>query len=371
MAGALSGVTKAHASQLRARSGEQPPRLRWLVPVVLMGCCLAPSIALADGDNRITVLDLESDDVHDSFAGDLTASLRGALGSRPGFILHDSHASLLQLSLAHNCDPSEAACLGVLARDLELDGFIFGKVTHEGGAPVAILRRFDLRSGSVERSALVTFTSREIKSDELDRGAEHLLDELLRTPDVKATPKPQPHLELSPPTAAATTRANPAHSAHHAPREAVVEDTGGGSATTTLAYALLAGSLLSAGMTAVSFIEVYNAEHNANFMRYRFAVGDSSPNAKNVCSEADAGRSYGLDASSFRDARSSCKTGSTFEILQFVFLGGAIVAGGLGAFLLATDSSEEKPVAGAQQAALSVQPSVGLHNLSVDAQLTF
>jgi hypothetical protein len=366
MLGAPANWTEPKGAWRHGWRGEPSPctQPRWLGLFVLVCCNLAPSAAWASaGGYRLAVLDLESDDVHDNFAGELTQRLHSAMGSRTGYALHETHVSLLQLSLAQNCDPAEATCLAELALQLEVDGFIFGKVTHEGGVPVALLRRYDIKSQSVDRTSLVTFTSREIQSDEFARGADHLLNDLLGTP----TAAPELHAAVLPPAAGAATSVPAAKGDGISPR-------------TTLAYALIATSLLAAGMTAVAFIEVYDAENNANYTRYRYAVGDTNPTVSNVCNEADAGHTYGLDSSSFHEAKNSCSTGNTFAVLQYVFLGAALVTGGIGAYLLATDESEQAPSADSKRTArdarpravaFRLQPNLGFRSAGLNARLSF
>jgi hypothetical protein len=343
---------RSHPSRRRARVGG--------FGLLVLLCCsaIAERASANSAGYRLAILDLESDDVHDNFAGELTKRLDAAMTSRTSYRLHETHVSLLQLSLSQNCDPAQAECLGVLAVQLQVDGFIFGKVTHEGGAPVALLRRYDMKSQSVDRTSLVTFASREVQPADLERGAEHLLNDLLGPPSATSTAL------VAPPLAAGAAAADAGQPG--------AESTGI-SGRTTLGYALIAGSLLAAGMTAVSFIEVYDAEQNANYTRYRYAVGDSNPGVSNVCHEADAGHMYGLDAASFKEAQSSCHLGNTFEVLQFVFLGTALVTGGIGAYLLATDDTETEPSPTKKPSTASwhVRPNFAFGRAGLDARVSF
>jgi hypothetical protein len=287
----------------------------------------------------------------------LTERLRAALSDRSGYELQYAPVSLAQLSLAHDCDTSKADCLATIARELKLDGFVFGKVTHEGGAPVALLRRYDLRSGSVDRSALVTFASVEVAQDELERGAEELLASLLGGQPSAGRARLQP--SASQPAKAAAPASTPATAA-----------STGLSGQAAVAYSLLGLAVLSAGMAVASFIWVNDAEHNANFNSYRLAVGDSNPSVRDVCSEASAGKNYGLDATSFSQVKSSCSTGTTFEVLQYVFIASAVVAGGVGTYLLAShDSTSDEPSAAGH--GLRLRPSLGRRELGLSARLVF
>jgi hypothetical protein len=328
-----------------------------LAGLLAFACCgLVSTRAFArDATYRMALLELESDNVHDKFAGLLTQRLRAALSDRSGYELQYAPVSLAQLSLAHDCDTSKADCLATIARELKLDGFVFGKVTHEGGAPVALLRRYDLRSGSVDRSALVTFASLDVEQDELERGAEQLLAGLLGG-DTAASAHSQP-------SAAQPAKAVAASTPVTKPATAL-------SGRTVATYSLLAGSVLSAGMAVASFIWVNDAGHNTNFKSYRLAVGDSNPSVRDVCSEAAAGKDYGLDAASFRQVKSSCSSGTTFEVLQYVFIASAVVAGGFAAYLLASDdSTSEQPRRTSRS--LSLRPNVGRRDFGVSARLIF
>jgi hypothetical protein len=343
--------------QLYTTGVPEPSRSRGGLGAALLAfiCSCLPTVnALAhDAAYRVALLELESDSVHDDFAGLLTERLRAALSERSGYELLYAPVSLAQLSLAHNCDTSHADCLAMIARELKLDGFVFGKVTHEGGAPVALLRRYDLKGESVDRSALVTFASLDADRDELERGAQELLTRLLNTPQV-AGPRPQP--------IAARTRAVAA-----LPATSTSEPASGVSGQSVAAYSLLAASVLSAGMAVASFIWVDQSEHNANFNDYRLAVGDQKPSVRDVCTEASANRNYGLAAASFRDVKSSCSMGTTFEVLQYVFIAGAVLTGGLATYLLASDDSTERKAG----TALSLHPSLARGELGMRARLAF
>jgi hypothetical protein len=355
----VSARLSTHRTSER-RHASRAARAVPLAALLAFACCgLASGSAHArEAPYRLALLELESDNVHDNFAGLLTERLRSALSERSGYELQYAPVSLAQLSLAHDCDTSKADCLATIARELKLDGFVFGKVTHEGGAPVALLRRYDLSNGSVDRSALMTFASTEVAQDELERGAQELLASLLGSQPPAGRARLQP------------SAAKPAKTAHTASTPASAPSTGL-SGQATVAYSLLALSVLSAGMAVASFIWVNDAEHNANFNGYRLAVGDSNPGVRDVCSEASAGKSYGLDAASFRQVKSSCTTGTTFEVLQYVFIAGAVVAAGVGTYLLASDDSTSEQPSPAVRSRLSLRTSLGRRDFGLSARLSF
>ena len=304
---------------------------------------------------RLAVLELESDNVHDQLASQLTARLRTALTERAGYELRDAQVSLVQMSLAQDCLTAQADCLAKIARELDLDGFVFGIVTHDGGAPAALLRRYDVNTQQVDRSALLALPGQAMTPDEIDRGAHKLLDDLFGTTRalterLLALPAPGPR--------SSTWQAR-------LPSKRKADSRPG--VRNIAAYVLLGGALASAGMVALSFYEIHAAEHSPSFTSYRYAIGDSGPGVSEVCSEAEAGKSYGLDANALRSVKSSCATGTTFEVLQYVFLGTALISGAVGTYLLVSgDSPQERA-----PHAFGLRPSVGRRSVGLTARLAF
>lgn len=339
-----------------------PRRRSWLRTFVLVWvnalplCFALEGSALAESaEYRMAVFALETDDLQDQFAVRLAQQLRATLDARSDYSLEDTRVSLVQLSLAQNCNTAAAACLAAIAQSLGVDGFVFGKVTHEGGVPVALLRRYDLWSQQVDRSALASFTSNAPRRAELDRASAQLLIDLLGPVPKPIHTQPEiasPHLlKLSKP-------------GDLAPPENDV------TASRVAGYALLGGAVLSAGASVLAFVEVHRAERNRDFERYRLAVGARTTNVSDVCDEASAGRRYGMDASSFREVKSACSRGTTFEILQFVFIGGAVVTGGLAAYFLTSGGgSKERPTLGSDN--WSLHPTIARKGFGLGARMKF
>ena len=132
---------------------------------------------------------------------------------------------------------------------------------------------------------------------------------------------------------------------------------------------MLGAAVVSAGLTVLSFVEINQSVHDPSFEAYRLAVGQNDVRATDVCDEAGTGKRYGLSDANFRDVRSACSTGQTFEVLQYVFLGTAVVTGGLATFLLLggddAHETERKPQA------VTLLPSVGLRQIALHASLRF
>lgn len=331
------------------------------VYVALAVLASQPAQAASD-EYRLAVFELESDALHDQFADGIAARVRSALDARSDYALHQTRVSLTQLSLAQDCNTNDAACLGAIARSLGIDGFLFGKITHDGGAPAVVLRRYDLWSASVDRSALASFNSTSPQADELDHAATRLLEDLLGPEPTQLSTVPTPSGILPAPVAPPQLE-----------RPAVLEtrESTSLSPSRIAGFALLGGAVLSTGLSVLSFAFVARAERSRDYERYRLAVGQRSMNVRDVCDEADGGRRYGVDAATFREAKNACSRGTTFEILQFVFIGSAVVSGGLAAYFLtsAGGGARERPSLGNRT--FSLHPSLARRGFAVNTRIKF
>jgi len=342
--------------------------------VALCGATLCLSFVIALSSSRVCaqtprlgLLQLESEDVQDdALAPRLTQELREQLSSRADYTLVDNtKVTLHQVSLGQNCNPSDASCLQKIADSLKLDGLLFGKVTHEGGVPIAVTRRYDKKSNTVQSWAIVSFESSTVTDAQLTEQTQTLVATLLggnepEDESVEAAPEPAP----------ASLTPQPAEGS--AITESLQEKrslSSGMSLRTVAGIALLGGAAASVGMSIFSFTQVNSAQHNSSYESYRMAVGQMNASVKDVCSEADAGKRYGLSQDGFRDVKRSCSSGQTFEVLQYVFIGSAILTGGLATYLLVGGKSDTPPPSDA--ARLSFHPSVGRGGASLTARLQF
>lgn len=397
----------------RSRSGRS---------VFLLGCCasllanvlvnlaplgegLCPSKARAQAAKpyRLGLLQLESDAVHeDTVAPALMAELRDALPKRTDYELVDTHVSLTQLSLAEDCVVTELSCLAQISEKLTLDGFVFGKVTHDDGeVPMASFRRFDRAQGAIQSTAIISFGSEKFSQERLQAEVHQLLNKLLgpgpkqalaaivaAAPAKPATmPVPTQPVPTPPPAPVAEPMAAPAAAPGPAPAETAavatakpaapvvapdeVDPKTGISARKLAGYVLLGGAAASVGMSVLSFVQVDRAASNTSFQEYRGLVGANNATAKDVCDEANAGKKYNQRPEFINQVKSSCSIGSTFEVLQYVFIGSALVTGGLATFLLlgGGDSKERAQATGLDH--ITLHPSIGRGGASLSARMRF
>ncbi|HET8938596.1 MAG TPA: hypothetical protein VFN67_34360 [Polyangiales bacterium] len=363
-----------------------------MVGLVPSGELLCPNKARAQAAKpyRLGLLQLESDAVHeDTVAPALMAELRNALPKRTDYEVVDTHVSLTQLSLAEDCIVTELSCLGQISEKLTLDGFLFGKVTHDDGeVPMASFRRFDRAQGTIQSTAIISFGSERFSDERMQAEVHQLLNKLLGpgpkqalaaivAPAPTPTPPPAPVAETAAPAPASTAAATAAvATATPKPADPVlaadeIDPKTGVSARKVAGYVLLGGAAASVGMSVLSFVQVDRAANNASFQEYRGLVGANNATAKDVCDEANAGKRYNQKADFFNQVKSSCSTGSTFEVLQYVFIGSALVTGGLATFLLlgGGDSNEKARATGLQH--ITLHPSIGRGGASLSARMRF
>jgi hypothetical protein len=123
----------------------------------------------------------------------------------------------------------------------------------------------------------------------------------------------------------------------------------------------LGGALIVGGV--YSMIKVNSINHDDRFTNYAKGFG---PN-EDVCQRAGNGAiSRAPGAGSPDDVKSLCDSGSTFQTLQWVFLGLGVASAGAGAYLLATSPKSEPT-----QGKLTVMPRVGKTENGVDLRLVF
>ena len=310
-------------------------------------------------------MQLESEDVQeDELAPRLISELREQLSKRTDVAVVDTKVSLHQLSVGQNCNPAEAACLQRISDSLKLDGLLFGKVTHEGGVPMAVTRRYDRKSATIQSWAIVSFESNTVTDEQLKEQTQTLVTTLLGPVPESGQVASKPNTE---PDAAAKASAENSELTDSLQEQRSLSS--GMSLRTVAGLALIGGAAASVGMSVFSFVQVDRAQHNTSYENYRMAVGQMNTSVKDVCDEANAGKRYNLSVDGFKDVKRSCSSGQTFEVLQYVFIGSAILTGGLATYLLVGGKSDTQSDKASSR--LSFHPAIGKGGASLTARLRF
>jgi hypothetical protein len=249
----------------------------------------------------------------------------------------------------HDCEITDAACRDSIARQLEVDELIYGAIRNGTFGHVV-----ELHYSSA--GGVLTHASREImiegaSDSDLASEARGLLREL-RPSDTSGEPPMERVPALKP-----ERRPVPLAVSH----EPEPEDEP--SSNDWLGYTLFGVAAVSAGLMVYSWNEIDAAGSNVNFRAYREAVGRAATGemVDDVCAEADAGEAYGL-GERLENVRGACRRGETFEILQWVFAGTALLGAGFGTYFLLDDEGEPDaarasltPVLGKNDAGLRVR----------------
>lgn len=385
--------------------------------------------ARAASPPSVIVLGLQSAEGDDEFTRALTDALRRAMRELPQWWTTPREMTLAQMLLAHGCDDADEPCLADIARTLHVDRVIYGQVsrTADSGAYdfVVTLSLFTMPQRKVERSfhdlisrASVTSSQQlfeiarsyiqkvtglrrtatmtlhaNVPGAEIflnqnsigvtdDRGAftvvemspgyhtyevrapgyksyrrsvkltpgQHLTDDVLLDEDrtrpltVVAPPKPEPEPEES-----------------------------AGRPLAWLGWTAVGVSAVMVGATAYSWLRISAIQDDPTYTEYRAAAPQGT---NDVCAAASRGDTFGnpqISSSDVLRVQSLCSEADTLEVLQWVFLGTAVAAGGLGAYLLlrpidAPDHAEDQDSLASR---LRITPRVGMGRAGLDLSLRF
>ena len=328
---------------------------RWAAVLSVIACAGGVQPLAAQQRKQVAVLSLESDMVTDDVAKGLRQAVCDALAARPDWEVHETQVSLAQLSFAHDCSPTEPTCLRAITEQFELDSLVFGRISRRDEEIVVHLSRFEPQAGAVERNADAAFASQKVTPESLEAQGRVLTSQLF-------DPRPKSVAE-------GVASSDPERSLQLA-RSLKPAAESGISGRTVAGYSLLGAAALSAGLSVFSFVQIQNAQDDEGFNNYRRAVGRMAPEVQDVCSEVDAGKSYNVSGSDFERSIISCNRGQTYQLLQFVFLGSALITGGLGAYLLLGDRPE-RARAEQRARALRLQPRFSRNSAELSAQWRF
>ena len=404
--------------------------MRWRAGLLLWIACVAVPVRVSAADSSVVVLGLRSLEGDDDFANSMTDALRTAAKAVPGWRVLERAVSMSQMVLANNCDDVDTACLTNIARGLETERVIYGTVrrtaapskynyeialnlfnatTHTTTGPETetvqrndgkkvlvryaqlLMSHLSATEASVGRLVVdVNVLSATVRLDGQPVGetqerkltlesvapGEHTLEvsasgheTYKQTIYVHASEQSEVGVTLErtpePTEVAATT----------APPEAVLpttQESEGHSSLNWLGYTLIGvGAASAIAWGASMYVIEFQYNRNTTYKRYKDSYQNRTDDA---CDAALKGENPGrLTAGELSDFQGRCRTGRTFQVLQWVFLGAAVVAAGSGIFVLLSDGggSHGTETALRPLPRLALEPIIDRRSFSLQATLRF
>ncbi len=331
----------------------------WVAGFAAAACLVAAGTVQAQRAT-LAVLGLTSEEGDDRLAAELTTALRDSVAADAELRLHKSRVSLSQMTVLHDCEISEAGCRARIGAEIGADQVLYGTVRRSGSRHEVELKLFASKDGS-ERSEKRALALTMSNPEQRAAYTASMLESLLAPPAPE--PEPAPEVAARPPAAAPPVIARPRPEPE--PIEPAAEDSGEGWNNDWLGWSLIGVAAVSTGLTIFSWTQIEQAADDPNLVAYRKAIGAADPQIEDACAEADADtRHGGLSAQTLADVREACARGETFDVLQYVFLGAALVSAGTGVYFLLDDETDaSERAAGVPRVTASVGPSSGSLNL--------
>jgi len=382
-------------------------------------------------DNSVVVLGLRSLEGDDEFANTMTDALRDAARGVRGWRVLERAVSMAQMTLAHNCEDINVGCLSEIARGLQADRVVFGTVrrtagrskfdyevtaslfnnsTHSTvGTETQTVSRADAKATRMLASQ-AQFIMSHLASSDASSGrltievnvlaAEIHMDGQL----VGQTQDGKLNMESLSPGEHTLEVTAPGHDAH----KEVVHVSGGDQSTVVvtltraqhdsdvaatspdsvpldaapqpersslawLGYTLIGvGAASAIGWGASMYMIEFQYNRDLTYQEYKnnykFMTGDA-------CDLALRGENAGgaLSAGELADFQGRCRSGRTFQTLQWVFLGAAVVTAGLGAYVLISELGHNDGTQAARKPArrLTFDPQFDRRSVALQATLRF
>ena len=394
--------------------------------LLVLGLLAAATPALADGDN-VVVLGLRSIEGDDDVANDVTDRLREGVATVPGWIASPTAVSMSQMSLAHGCDELDAACLGDIARGLQADRIIYGTVrrttAREDYDFARGLSLYDAQAGAITKQVDDTVPRAEANYDALGPRVEKLLGRLSSTlqggaiavqvnvPDADVRVNGQsvgkardgslrleglqdgqyrievhkdgftPHVSTVTIVEGTETMLSAVLNREGIDPADYPAEASSGHELAWLGWSLIgvSGAALVGTGVAMLRINSIDEEELLNTYRNQVAIGNVKAREEgtrvfnDVCDAAEGGFEYELQRSDIEEVADLCAEADTWEVLQWVFVGTAVVAGGVGTYLVLTaePESNEQVRRSGPASRWAIQPSVGHRSARVTATLQF
>jgi len=359
---------------------------RALLVFPLLGALIAPSIVSAQSVAVLGIRSLEGDD---EFARNLTGALTHAASQVDGWDVSDREVTLSQMALVHGCDDPNPTCLHEIADSLSVQRLIYGDVARTSSGDdfqfSVNLHHFDNETGQIEHSIADTISSIRQDIDDLRDpsrrwmaglsgvpragtlvvrvnvpGAEVVVDGdpvgvvdangVLTVENVEAGSR-QVRVTAAEHTAFTSSVSVEPYAEATLEGELQMATTGGGGfpVNTVVGAALLVAGAAFAGVAIYSAARVDAINNDSVWVMTR-----ATSMRDNICE--------------LRGPQTAlCDEGGTLEVLQFVFMGLAAAAGGVGLYFILSPDDEEA----SEQATLELLPSAGTNYGMLQARVRF
>jgi hypothetical protein len=404
--------------------------MRLTASFVLFALCLGMAERAAAADATVVVLGLRSLEGDDEFANALSEQLRASAKGVTGWKLLERAVSMAQMTLSHNCEDIDAGCLSEIARGLESERLVFGTVrrtaarskydyevtvslfngtTHTiAGTETRTIDRNDGKQKKVlgrhaqeliaklaaadasagRLTVEVNVLSAEVRLDGQLVGQAHdgriAVDTVTpgeHTLEVTAIGH-QTHTQRINVNSGDQSTINVTLERNAEPVEVATSTeivtptspvaTDNGSSLSWLGYSLIGvGAASAIAWGASMYMIEFNYNQNKTYQGY---VQHYRNQTQDACDEAlkNNNANDSLSPAELSDFQGRCRTGRTFQTLQWVFLGVAVVSAGVGTYVLITDSSSpDQAQARLRQRRFTLEPMVDRRTLAVQATLHF
>ncbi|MDH5673767.1 MAG: carboxypeptidase-like regulatory domain-containing protein [Myxococcales bacterium] len=393
--------------------------------------CVSLVVAVpASAQSTLVVLGLRSVEGDDDVARSVTDQVRAAAADLPDVEVSSTTVSMSQMGLAHGCEEIDAVCLSKIAEGLEADRIIYGTIRRTSARAAydygISLSLYDAGDGVISRTVDDTIA----RSEAAGAALAERLKKLIRRLGSSSTGG---SIEVQVNVADAEVRVNDevvgtardgvlrleglqqgqyrvsvshAGYASHvstvtvlegseaqvsavlvesaaeefSPDAAPVLDEGGGHRLQWLGWTLIGVGGLSLAAALVSAVVVRNIDDDPLLNAYRQEVDLGNRRAlmtgaavyDDVCDAAHDGLPYSLEHKDVAEVADMCSTSATLEVLQWVFLGTGLAAGGAGVALVLTGASDSDSAAAAASAPrFALLPTVGPGQARLTATLQF
>ena len=395
----------------------------WLV--VATSCALVGAAGSAQADDKVASMGVRSLDGEDELERKLSTALRNGASNLAGYSVSDREQSLEQMSLAYGCEEPDARCLGEIARALSVDHLVYGTVIGSAAGHELTLYLFTASPVHVESTVLRGATSAQLSGGPAKETMAALLRRLFGQEPDPATPAVGKLHVLGPPGATLLVDGKAAgvldptgslrlelEPGKHAVRldgpgadslddqlaliEPGVEDEvrlavpvhasdepqlrvddsehppaakPKRSLRKIMGWTSIGLAAAFAAATVYTWVRIENINDDPDYLAYRgaFPRANLTNGVKNVCALAE----HGVLAEMMPDkaeleasANDLCNEADTLEVLQYVFIGGTLLTGGVGTYLLLTDKGEPR-------ATVRLSPRFDAQSASLAATLTF